>query len=213
MIPLAGKPKFKLDFVLPIANDLHTRLAPLCLRSCIAGSIRRQKPLVGDIEVLFIPCVTLETTEGELFPKPLSTVTLWIEELQKNKILAPRLKRDGSQTYGSKIKLMTHVETGIPIDFFTATETNWWNNLVCRTGSREHNIKLASRALELGFGWEMMGDGFVVTNEHAALQTIRRFQLGIPEYAVKLGARIFCPQSEEEVFTFLQIPYLLPEQR
>ncbi|GAI50844.1 unnamed protein product, partial [marine sediment metagenome] len=38
-----------------IAENLRSLLAPVCARITIAGSIRRQKPEVGDIELLCVP--------------------------------------------------------------------------------------------------------------------------------------------------------------
>lgn len=46
--------------------------------------------------------------------------------------------------WGEKNKLAVHVRTGIPVDFFAATEANWWNYLVCRTGGEQNNIAIAS---------------------------------------------------------------------
>jgi hypothetical protein len=35
---------------------------------------------------------------------------------------------------------------GIPVDLFTATEDNWWNYVVCRTGPYASNIRIAQEA-------------------------------------------------------------------
>jgi DNA polymerase/3'-5' exonuclease PolX len=44
-----------------IANDVITQLDPHCSRIQVAGSIRRGKPTIGDIEVVCLPCPYVES--------------------------------------------------------------------------------------------------------------------------------------------------------
>ena len=46
-----------------VAESLCTLLAPNCLRVVIVGSIRREKPTVGDIELLILPKTEMRPDE------------------------------------------------------------------------------------------------------------------------------------------------------
>ncbi len=52
-----------------IAKQLKSELSPLCERIEIAGSVRRQKPDVGDIELVAIPKMV---SSGDLLGSPIS---------------------------------------------------------------------------------------------------------------------------------------------
>ncbi len=62
--------------------------------------------------------------------------------------------------WGEKNKLAVHVASGVPVDLFAATEANWFNYLVCRTGPGESNIAIASAAKAMGWQWHPYGTGF-----------------------------------------------------
>jgi len=52
------KTKLPLSTAITLAESIVTALAPGCSRIAIAGSVRREKPEVGDIEIVCIPRVT-----------------------------------------------------------------------------------------------------------------------------------------------------------
>lgn len=52
---MSSGPKMSLPFARNLANHMLEILSPECDRIEIAGSIRRQKPEVGDIEIVLIP--------------------------------------------------------------------------------------------------------------------------------------------------------------
>lgn len=62
-----SKAKFDLEFGKLAAIGAVNIIQPFCQRVKIAGSIRRQKPLVGDIEIVALPIVR---TEYNLFGEP-----------------------------------------------------------------------------------------------------------------------------------------------
>ncbi|RYD50171.1 MAG: hypothetical protein EOP83_24365, partial [Verrucomicrobiaceae bacterium] len=49
------KPRFPREAALVVAGELVHLLGPVCERIAIAGSLRRDKPEVGDVEILFVP--------------------------------------------------------------------------------------------------------------------------------------------------------------
>jgi DNA polymerase (family 10) len=140
-----------------IANDLIYCLTPGVNRIIIAGSIRRQKPEVGDIELLVIP-------RANYLDKIL-------DELMMQSILAMRLNKRGNRVYGPKNKLMVHLPSGIGVDIFSTTEECWPVALVVRTGGERTNKEIASRALERGMRFRAYGDGFDTPEGHIRCQT------------------------------------------
>jgi DNA polymerase/3'-5' exonuclease PolX len=119
-----------------IAEELVSLLSPVCTRIEIAGSIRRQKPDVGDIELLIIP------NEDKL--------AILLEVLMQQGIFEKRPNKRGIYTYGPKNKLLVHCPSGIGVDIFSSTEENWGMALFVRTGPKEWNIKAMSRFRQLG---------------------------------------------------------------
>ena len=129
-----------------IARDLVNYLTPGINRIIIAGSIRRQKPQVGDIELLVIP-------RANYLDKIL-------DDLMMQGILAMRLNKRGYRVYGSKNKLMLHVPSGIGVDIFSTDEVCWPVALVVRTGGEKTNKRIATTALRRGYRFHAYGSGF-----------------------------------------------------
>ena len=185
------KPKFPLADAQAIAAELISHLGDFAERIEIAGSIRRKKAQVGDIEILYIPTIG-EQNSGDLLGtlESVNYFDLALGTLEEAGILERRLNIKGSETYGEQNKLMRHVRSGIPIDFFATTEANWFNYLVCRTGGLENNKAIATAALKRGLQWKSTGPGFA-----------------------KKDGGIIAVQAESQVFTFVGLPYLPPEER
>lgn len=116
----------------------------------IAGSLRRLKRDVGDIEFLCIPKYIAGV--DMLDAKIKTLLQLDVLHLRRNKL--------GSKVYGPKNKLLRHVESGIGVDVFSTTEECWPVALVVRTGGEKTNKEIASRALERGMRFHAYGRGF-----------------------------------------------------
>ena len=171
-----------------VAAELCAALKPASARLVVAGSLRRNKPDVGDVEILYIG--KLATRPGDLF----STIEANLADeviaaLEKAGVLERRKNVNGSEMYGPKNKLMRHRATGLPVDFFAATAENWHNYLVCRTGSVDSNTRICMAAQERGWKWNPYGAGF------------------------SRGGEIRAMASEAEVFAFVGLPYEQPEAR
>ena len=50
-----GKPRVPLALAVAIAEEVRALLAPACERLEVAGSIRRRRPDVGDVELVAVP--------------------------------------------------------------------------------------------------------------------------------------------------------------
>ena len=140
----------KLALAKGIAEELMARLETSCERIIIAGSIRRQRPYVGDIELLCIPKCNGFTNQLDRH----------VEALIKQGLFDFRRNKLGSKVYGPKNKLLLHVPTGIGVDIFSTTEECWAVSLVARTGGAETNKRIATTALKKGWSWHAYGQGF-----------------------------------------------------
>lgn len=157
----------------------------------IAGSIRRQRPTVGDIEIVYVPKINQDTSAGALFAEPVNATDQRIEQLEQIGILERRPNKRGQYSFGERIKLMRHKPTGIPVDLFSTTPAAWFNYLVCRTGGADSNMRIAGTARQRGFMWRPYSAGF---------------------YDPKTD-QVIPMNSEREVFDFVGLPYEEPHQR
>ena len=110
-----------------LADQIVQQIRPHCERVEVAGSIRRKKSEVRDIDIVLIP-------------KPLLLHRI-IATLQRS-MDAKALK------HGERVAQLTI--RGVNVDLYSATEQTWGALLLIRTGSAEHNIKLSKRALSMG---------------------------------------------------------------
>lgn len=148
----AGKTRFPRAAALEVARELCAALRPTTERLIVAGSLRRRRETVGDVEILYIGCWAERPAPGEMFEqRPTNLADEAIAELEARGVLERRLNSKGSESYGAKNKLMRHRASGIPVDLFSATTANWFNYLVCRTGPAESNTRIASLALARGW--------------------------------------------------------------
>ena len=183
--------RFPLEEARAVAEGIKGLMATACARIEIAGSIRRQKPDVGDIELLYIPLLAPEDT-GNLFQETrmMNLADERLDHLLHTGVIEERLNAKGSTMWGQDNKLAVHLESGINVDFFSADEENWFNRLVCRTGGKNNNQRIAMAAQKMEMTWKPYGSGFLSHDE----------------------GMIVC-KSEEDVFKAVCLPYLPPEKR
>lgn len=187
-----AKPKISRAAALVVAKEICDALKPHTTRLIVAGSLRRGKLLVSDVEILFVPRITTGPDPADLFADLTTNHAEGaIQSLEAAGILSRRPNINGQTTYGPKNKLMMHERLGIPIDLFTATDENWFNYLVCRTGSAESNTAVATAAQRKGWKWHPYGTGF--SNPSTG--------------------ETFTVKSEEDVFAFVGLPFLKPSDR
>ena len=146
-----------------IAEEVVKRLAPHCSRIEVAGSIRRKAPNPKDIDLVLIP-KDLWNLHGELMK-------------------LGQLKMSGK-------KIMRVMVGSTQVDIYVAEPETWATLLLIRTGSKENNIRLCSRAKDMGWHLAASGDGLF--NEK--------------------GERI-AGDSEESIYGVLGLPYQRPEER
>lgn len=197
--PETGKPeqmrpkrKWFADLARMVADGLIEWIGPHCEPGYVvaAGSLRRGKLTVGDVEILYASAVGPVKRPGEMFASEGSLADMMIDVLVHEKKLAHRLNVNGQTTWGPLNKLAVHTATGMPVDLFATTPQNWFVSLVIRTGPADLNVRLATAAQKRGLHLNVCG---MLTH------------LGS-------GEQIF-PQSEREVFELCGLRYLEPEER
>lgn len=126
-----------------IAERVKSTLTPYCDRIEIAGSIRRGKPIVHDIDIVLI-----EKPEAAL------TINYALSHIGT-------IAKDGP-----KIKQLWYAENQslISVDLYLATPATWATLLLIRTGSKENNIRLATMAKRKG--WQLKANGDGLFDEH-----------------------------------------------
>lgn len=133
----------KLEHAKAIAEELVKQLAPHCERIQIAGSIRREKPEVKDIEIVAIP----KHYEVGLFESGIATV---VNRWQKVKGELPCKYTQRIITHSLLPELFPN-ESEIKLDLFFARPENWGLILAIRTGSAEYSHQV------LANGWVKKG--------------------------------------------------------
>lgn len=123
-----------------VADQIVAALRPFCDRIEVAGSIRRQRPDVGDIDLVILP------------------------KIGKLEAIKARCSRPGITVLSNGQQNYLFVWHGIQIDiFFSRPEErdlldvrpgNFASLLMCRTGSKQHNIWFCKEALDRGCFWD-----------------------------------------------------------
>lgn len=167
------------------ADELLAKLSPVCERIEIAGSIRRKKETVKDIELVAIPRIDIIK---DLFGHVINRISLLDRRLFKGD-LKPRLKADGSlQGIGDKAKFYLEPNLQIPVDLFVTTEECWGVIFLLRTGSAQFNLRLIKHMKSIGY---QMRDGRIYDDNGQILQT----------------------REERDVFRTLKVRWKEPEDR
>ena len=117
-----------------LAETVKKRLAPYCSRIEVAGSVRRRKPRVKDIDFVLIPSDHWNFN-------------------QEVKNLGERRAAGG--------KLIRVISGAYQIDLYIATPETWATLFLIRTGSAENNIRLCTRARELDMSLHADGSGLL----------------------------------------------------
>lgn len=187
---MSNKAKFYAEDCWVIARALVAQLTPFCEKIEVAGSLRRQKQMVSDIEIVYVP--KFGTRQVDMFSKEQTDLcAVEIDHLVVQKVIAKRPAKNGVFTWGDLNKLGVHVQTGIPVDFFCEPDIlDWPRTLAIRTGPKEFNVKLMASAPKVGLIPHAYG----------------------PALFSALGVRVI-PKNERHFIELCGMKYLLPRDR
>ena len=144
--------------------QIYKQISPYVKRGRLAGSIRRNKTFVRDIDIVI-----------ELKPNNL-------DQLKSSLMGLGELRLKGDKL----IRFITKDNT--QVDIYIATKENYEPLLLIRTGSKEHNIKLTTRALSMNL--QLTANGLIDKKTGKIIAT-----------------------SERDIFKALKMSYIEPEKR
>ena len=186
---MTRKRRYHLEDAEAAAGRLRDALAPYCERIEVAGSIRRRRPDVGDVELLCIPRPGQTETLFGVVESGTDKLTVALLTMIGKGELAYRLNARGQRVFGPKNKLLTDVASGIPLDVFSTEAGCWGMALVVRTGPAGFCKAFMQRFRALGMAGHAYG--------------------GVEDAD---GNLLDCPE-EQDVFDLLAWPWLPPEDR
>lgn len=163
----------KLEQALPIAEKTLELIRPHCFQAEIAGSIRRRKSEVKDIEIV---CIAKPYERGLLESGLATVVNQWD-------------KVKGEMIYG-KVKYTQRIlPEGIKLDLFFATPENWGLIYAIRTGSADYSHKVLARGwVRQGYrsegGYLMKGDEQINVFEEEDLFQLIRIPWVAPQHRI-----------------------------
>ena len=130
----------------PLAADLVADLAPYCARIEIAGSIRRQAPTVGDLELVAIPqLVAQQDLFGELSGEHTDLLEDRLGRMLEAGELAPRYTESEQQRLGPRYKALLY--RGAAVDLFIVREPAQYGVILAiRTGPADYSHNLVTPA-------------------------------------------------------------------
>jgi DNA polymerase (family 10) len=185
--------RWPLERARKVAETVRAQLAPYCEKIEIAGSIRRQRPEVGDLDLVLLP---KEGMERDLRARATAATSVG----------NARLLANGADN----IRMI--LANGMQLDLFLArhpsndlagyTPGNYGMRLLAMTGSKAHNIQLAKEAERQGYHFHpyrglMRGGRTIIRDEG------RKYE----------GGEVFRGEDELEILRALGLGWIEPEAR
>jgi DNA polymerase/3'-5' exonuclease PolX len=191
-----------LDQALQLAIELRLSLEPGCQRIEIAGSVRRGKPEVKDIEIVAIPIIEVREARNlfneEVGEHRVNLLEVALADLVDGPVwgLDPKLRRNGD-----RYKRLWNMPEAIAVDLFITTPAGWGGAMAIRTGPADFSQGLVTLALRQR---KHVADGYLVHGHMKA-------EAGCPK-------RSSCPLiiptlTEEAFFQALGLPWCEPKDR
>lgn len=168
-----------------LATMIRESVSPTCVRLEIAGSIRREKPEVKDIELVAVV---------EDYDKAFSALTQFGKFIKPGvPDIIPWPARAGGRYYRMLLN------EGVKLDFFVASPKNWGGVFAMRTGSATGPDGNPFQGFIPGMykRWKKISGGGRMTE-------------ALPTYPT--GEQISLPE-EEDFFKVLQVQWVHPSER
>jgi DNA polymerase/3'-5' exonuclease PolX len=190
---VSGTTRIPLGDAKALADELSALLAPYCERLEVAGSIRRRREDVGDVDLVCIP--KIEETPGGLFGDVLDERDLLHDaccRLVDEGLLTRRLDKNGRPSWG--VGLKRAVYRGLPVDIQAVRDVDTFGAwLLIRTGPADFNKAVVTPRSQGGL-----------------LPSGMQFKDGFHLY--RFGGPVPTP-DERDVFAALGLAWIAPEDR
>ncbi len=189
---MSGAARLPLDRARRLAWEVVVLLQDQCERIEVAGSIRRAKPDVGDVEIVCVPKIS-ETATG-LFGDILDRrdeLHARCQSLVEDGVFAHRLASNGQHAFGERLKRLTYGRVALDL-FCVLPPAQWGLILAIRTGPAEFSRRLVTPRRMGGLlpDWLKVHDG-----------------------AIWHGVDPVPTPEEADVFRVLGLPYIPPADR
>ena len=182
-----------------LADRFVSIIEPYCLKVDIAGSVRRCKRDIGDIEIVCLPKLA---GQPGLFPGFVTEFRLPdFVNILKEKFFIEK----GNLEDGRYVKLMAKKDESLKIDLFMPSEHDYYRILAIRTGSK-------------GYSGQVIAGGWVALGWVGTPDGLRR-----ADQCKESGGGWVCTEknpelppaweSEEKFFKWLKVKYVEPQNR
>jgi len=187
-----SKGRFLLGDIMPVVNEILEKLKSLreVKKISVAGSVRRMKETIGDVDILVVSknlhshTKREQGTKGAKINKVSSRYGVGARKVMDFFVSLPDVvKVWGKGTTKSSIR----VKDGFDIDLRVVPEKSYGSALQYFTGSKEHNIVTRKIAMTKG--------------------------LKLNEYGVFKGKKMIAGKTEKEVYRAIGLPLIPPEMR
>lgn len=185
-----------------LAAEVVAMLEPACERIEIAGSIRRQRPDVGDIEIVAIP--RYQDVPIGLFGDRTEHVDLLadlVTDLLAAGTFEPRPDKNGHVAVNGKARRLLYED--FALDLFATDAECWGSVFLLRTGPAEFNKAMVAK--RSAGGWLPRGFFF---RDGRIWKLPAPYDANLVEHAWKLAT-----PEEADVFRVLGFEYVEPQQR
>lgn len=168
-----------------IAGQLVRELSPACQRILVAGSLRRGRPQVGDIEIVAI-------SDGDTL---LDATDAWLASREVSK----RLKSNNTPiAWGARFRAM--VWRGVSVDLFITTPEQWGLISVIRTGPGTPDVGFEQ--------WRGGANQMLVTPR--AKGGLLPDEMRVADGWLWRGERRLRTPEESDVFRLIGLPLIAP---
>jgi len=197
---------FTYKAALQIADAVMQKISPKCEVANKAGSLRREKQEVKDIEIVCVP-KKIKVGSVDLFGTDDRKTVVSPEFTQVVNSLGKILK---GKTDGRMMQIELHEK--IFLDLFMPVPVDYWRQFAIRTGSKEYSHKIIANGW-LKMGWCGTSNGLRLQHECDGKKTTDDKTI----WTVKPGITnpVLPPvwSSEQEFFDWLNVPYIHPKRR
>lgn len=204
------KTKILLTKAQEISRRIRDYLSPGCDVIEGAGSIRRCRPMIGDIEIVAIP----KLKQASMFDVANLSAGTMLDDLLAQAVAEKKLLPGHAN--GPKYKsFILNSGTRIQIDIFIVTPPEWGVAFTIRTGSADFSRKLVTQQSEGGY---MPGNWYVKDNRlHRDGERVARWirPKDAPAYQVWewAGGELVETPSERGLFEAIELNWTPPAER